>query len=98
MPAILDRLVKQLKAKGHSEKAAYAIATSALKKSGNLDSKGNATDKGKARGKMTPGQRAKDRAAKRSKGKHSPGDFVYNSKTNRATLAKKNGSRKTSRR
>ena len=28
MPAILDRLVKQLRAKGHSKDSAYAIATS----------------------------------------------------------------------
>jgi hypothetical protein len=36
MPAILDRLVSQLKAKGHSQKSAYAIAVSQLQKSGNL--------------------------------------------------------------
>ena len=36
MPAILERLVKQLKAKGKSESAARAIAISALQKSGNL--------------------------------------------------------------
>jgi hypothetical protein len=84
MPAILDRLVKQLRAKGHDEKAAYAIATKSLQKSGNLK-KGSskATAKGKKRGKMTPGARAKDRAAKESGGK--PSDYKYNAKTNRAT-------------
>ncbi len=86
MPAILDRLVSQLKAKGKSTSAAYAIATSALKKSGNLTKTGKATAKGKRRGAMTPAARAKDRAARRS-GKHSVHEYKYNAKTNRATLA-----------
>lgn len=38
MPKILDRLVKQLIAKGKSKKSAFAIATSTLQKSGNLKS------------------------------------------------------------
>lgn len=84
MPAILDRLVSQLKAKGYNEQEAFAIATSALKKSGNLDKDGNATAKGERRGKMTPGERAKDRAAKRSGRKTS--EYEYNARTNRATL------------
>jgi len=48
VPKILDRLVSQLKAKGKSKDAAYAIATSSLQKSGNLK-KGSskATPKGK---------------------------------------------------
>lgn len=85
MPAILDRLVKQLKAKGKSTSAAFAIATAVLQRSGNLK-KGSqkATSKGKRRGSMTPAQRAKDRAAKRS-GK-SPSSYKYNSKTNTAKL------------
>lgn len=85
MPKILDRLVSQLKAKGKSESAAYAIATKALQKSGNLK-KGSteATAKGKKRGAMTPGARAKDRAARYSK-KNKPSDYKYNAKTNIAT-------------
>lgn len=85
MPAILDRLVKQLKAKGKSTSAAFAIATAALQKSGNLK-KGTqkATSKGKKRGSMTPSERAKDRASKKSK--HPTSSYKYNSKTNRATL------------
>lgn len=81
MPKILDRLVRQLKAKGKSDKAAHAIAVSALQKSGNLK-KGSteATAKGKKRGNMTPAQRAKDRAVKRSGGK--PSDYSYNAKKN----------------
>lgn len=83
-PAILKRLVSQLKAKGKSDSTAHAIAVSVLQKSGNLK-KGStkATAKGDKRGKMTPGQRAKDRAAKTSGGKTS--DYKYNKKTNRAT-------------
>lgn len=86
MPAILERLVKQLRAKGKSESSAYAIATSALQKSGNLK-KGTqkATSKGTKRGAMTPAARAKDRAAKYSGGKNKPSSYKYNSKTNMAT-------------
>lgn len=88
MPAILERLVRQLRAKGKDEHAAYAIATATLQRAGNLKKGTNkATPKGERRGKMTPGQRAKDRAAKKS-GK-SKASYKYNSKTNRATLKKK---------
>lgn len=89
MPAILDRLVKQLKAKGKSEKAAYAIAVSTLQRAGDLK-KGSseATTKGKRRGSMTPAERAKDRAKKYSKNKHKTSDYKYNAKTNLATLKK----------
>lgn len=88
MPAILERLVSQLRAKGKSKSVAYAIATSALQKSGNLK-KGSteATAKGKKRGAMSPGERAKDRASKRSG--RSTKDYKYNAKTNLATLKRK---------
>ena len=87
MPKILDRLVSQLKAKGMSEKAAYAIATKQLQKSGNLKKGSNkATAKGAKRGKMTAGQRAIDRASKTS-GKPKSA-YKYNAKTNRAVLKK----------
>ncbi len=85
MPKILERLVRQLKAKGKSDSAAHAIAVSALQKSGNLKpGTQTATAKGTRRGNMTPGERAKDRASKKS-GKKTR-DYKYNSKTNRATL------------
>lgn len=81
MPKIRDRLVRQLKAKGKSEGAANAIATSVLQKSGNLKKGSNkATAKGKKRGNMTPAARAKDRAASRS-GK-SPSSYNYVAKSN----------------
>jgi len=87
MPAILERLVKQLKAKGKSDSSAWAIATATLQRSGDLK-KGTreATAKGARRGMMTPAQRAIDRARKSSKRKHHPLDYRYSSKTNRATL------------
>lgn len=85
MPKILIRLVSQLKAKGVSKAAAYAIATKSLQKAGDLETGSQrATAKGTRRGKMTPAARAKDRASKRSK--HKTTDYKYSSKTNRATL------------
>ena len=85
MPKILDRLVSQLEAKGKSKKAAFAIATSALQKSGNLKKNSKEpTKKGIERGNMTAGERAKDRASKKSGIPTSK--YKYNKKTNRATL------------
>lgn len=85
MPKILERLVSQLKAKGKSESSAYAIATAALQRSGNLKpGTQKATAKGKRRGSMTPSERAKDRASKKSG--HKKSAYKYNSKTNQATL------------
>ena len=89
MAAILNRLVKQLKDKGKSDKAARAIAVSALQKSGNLK-KGStkATAKGVKQGAKSPSQRAKERAAKYSKGEHIASSYKYDKKTNLATLKK----------
>ena len=88
MPAILERLVSQLVAKGKSKSSAYAIATSQLQKHGELKpGTQEATSKGTKRGAMTPSARAKDRAAKKSR--RSPKAYEYNANTNRATL--KNG-------
>jgi hypothetical protein len=69
--------------KGVPKDKAYAIAVSQLQKSGNLK-KGSveATKKGEKRGNMTPAERAKDRAAKRSGGK--PSDFTYKKSNNTA--------------
>ena len=85
MPKIMDRLVSQLKKKGKSEKAAYAIATSSLQKSGAMKKGSNKlTTKGKKRQGMTAPSRAKNRAATRA-GK-STRKYKYNSKTNQAKL------------
>lgn len=88
MPRILTRLVSQLREKGFSEGSSRAIAVSSLQKYGNLE-KGSTkpTKKGLRRGKMTPAERAKDRAAKYS-GKHDTSAYKYTAKTNRATLKK----------
>ena len=72
-------------AKGKSKSSAFAIATSTLQRAGDLKpGSQQATSKGAKRGAMTPAQRSKDRASKRSK--HKPSDFKYNSKTNRSKL------------
>ena len=85
MPKILDRLVSQLEAKGKDKKAAYAIATSTLQKSGSLKpGTEQLTPKGKQRQEMGAAGRAKDRAAKLSgKGASS---YTYNQMTNTARL------------
>lgn len=89
MPKILDRCVRQLVANGKSKSAATAICTSSLQKSGNLKKGSNkATAKGEKRGNMTPAERAKDRAAKKSGGKAS--DYKYNKKNNTAVKGKVN--------
>jgi DNA-binding transcriptional regulator PaaX len=88
MPKIVERLVSQLMDKGIEKKKAYAIAISRMKKAGNLDSHGKETKKGKLRGKMTPAERAKDRAAKTSGGK--PSDYKYNKRNNTAVKGKIN--------
>ncbi len=87
MPAILERLVSQLQAKGYDKSHAFAIATKSLQRAGDLK-KGTqeATPKGAKRGAMSPGARAKDRASKKSK--HRTKDYKYSAKTNRATLKK----------
>lgn len=85
MPKILERLVSQLQAKGIKKSSAYAIATKSLQKAGDLKpGSQKPTSKGSKRGNMTPADRAKDRAAKKSGRKKS--EFKYNAKTNRATL------------
>jgi hypothetical protein len=84
MPAILERLVSQLKDKGFGEQHAYATATSTLQKAGVLDHHGELTAKGMKREALGAAGRAKDRAAKA--GGHKPSDYVYNAKTNQATL------------
>lgn len=86
MPKILDRLMRQLRARGVKEP--YAMAKGLLTKHG-LMKHGSMqlTAKGRKRNSMSPGQRAKARAAKYSGRK--PGSFRYNKKTNRATLRRR---------
>lgn len=86
MPAILDRLVSQLEAKGKDKSSAYAIANSQLQKHGVLK-KGTQelTPKGAKRQALGNAGRAKERAARYS-GKHKSSDYSYSPKTNQATL------------
>ena len=70
MPAILDRLVNQLQAKGKPKSNAFAIATKTLQKSGNLKpGTQEATTKGAKRGAMSPEARKQDRAKLYAQGK-----------------------------
>ena len=86
MPAILDRLVSQLQAKGHDKKSAFAIATRSLQRAGDLKpGTQEATPQGARRGAMGAAGRAKLRAARAQGGKSS--DYIYSSKTNRARKA-----------
>ena len=80
---IIKRLATQLMENGMPEAKAYAVATKKMQDAGNVK-KGStkATAKGEKRGEMTPAERAKDRAAKKSGEK--PSDFKYNKKNNTA--------------
>lgn len=80
MPALLNRLTRQLAAKG--VKGAANMAAGLLKKRGHLTAEGTLTAQGKKRQALGAGGRAKARAAKYSGKKAS--DYKYNSKTNRA--------------
>ena len=82
MPHLLERLKRQLASRG--VKGAEGMATALLKKRGQMTASGKLTAKGKARQKLGASGRAKDRAAKASD--HSPKDYKYNKKTNRARL------------
>ena len=60
MPKIFDAAVKRIKAKGASTSSAFAIATSALQKAGELKKGHNtATKLGVKRGAMSRAQRHK---------------------------------------
>lgn len=84
MPAILERLVSQLTAKGMPRDKAFAVATSQLQKAGNLKAgTQQLTSQGKERQAMGAEGRAKDRASRYS-GKPAS-SFTYSKRTNRAT-------------
>lgn len=83
MPAdnLVVRLTNQLAARGVKDAKSEAI--SILKSRGHLDDKGNLTEEGRKRQELG----ADGRASKASGRK--PGDYVYNAKTNMATLKHK---------
>lgn len=79
MPAIYERLKRQLASKG--VKGAAGMAMALLKKRGQVNGKGQLTAEGKKRQALGNAGRAKDRAVKAGGGK--PSDYKYNPKTNR---------------
>ena len=82
-PKILTRLTNQLRSKGVSGAANVAIGK--LRQFGILKKDSLAlTKKGVTRNSMTPGERAKDRASKKSG--NSPSKYTYNKQTNTAKL------------
>ena len=82
-PKILTRLTNQLRSKGVSGAANVAIGK--LRQFGILKKDSLAlTNKGVTRNSMTPGERAKDRASKKSG--NSPSKYTYNKQTNTAKL------------
>lgn len=83
-----NELVKRLAYQVGSMSLAIAL----LKKRGQMDDKGRLTKKGQARNSMTAAERAIDRQAKESG--HPKADYVYNVKTNRATLRQKSYGKK----
>lgn len=86
-PQILRRLTSQLAARGVNN--AESVAREQLTKNGILrPGTDQLTFYGSTRNAMTPGERAKDRAAKYTGHKRSPADYNYDPKTNRATLKK----------
>lgn len=90
MPKLLERLKSQIQAQGKDESSAFAIATSALQKRGHMKRGSHElTAAGRARQEMGNAGRAKDRAAKASGGRHRPGEYGYDAKTNQATLKRR---------
>lgn len=79
MPPIVERLTKQLSARG--VKDAKGMAYGLMEKAGNIKG-GKLTPKGEKRQAMGAAGRAKDRAAKAGGG--SPSEYRYDPKTNRA--------------
>ena len=79
---IVERLKNQLIDRGVSPNNAGYMAINLLKKQGILDENG-LTNYGKIRDSMSPEHRAVDRAVG---GARTHSDYVYDPKTNRATL------------
>lgn len=81
--SMIDRLTRQMSAKGVPDARAEAVAH--LQNCGVLRKNGETlTAKGKERTLMGPAGRAKDRAARQTG--HKPEEYKYDRKTNRAVL------------
>jgi hypothetical protein len=87
-PTILKRLTHQIKENSPGVKDPEAAAIAALQRYGSFkEGTMELTEGGKIRNEMSPGERAIDRAVKRSGRKAS--EYTYDPKTNAATLKKK---------
>lgn len=87
-PAILTRLTQQIKENSPNVKDPEAAAIAALRRYGSMEKDStNLTAYGKTRNSMSAGERAIDRAVKRSG--HPASAYTYNPKTNAALLKKK---------
>ena len=87
-PTILKRLTQQIKDNSPGVKNPEAAAIAALRKQGSMKNDSmELTKYGETRNAMTPGERAIDRAVKRSG--HKASEYTYDAKTNAATLKKK---------
>jgi hypothetical protein len=88
MPTILKRLTQQIKDNSPGVKDPEAAAIAALRRYGSMEKDSiKLTEGGKIRNEMSPGDRAKDRASKRSG--HPTTAYNYDAKTNAATLKTK---------
>ena len=76
---LIDRLAAQV---GDRD-----LALGILRDRGHVNAKGELTAGGRKRDQMTAAERAKDRAAKAAS--RSPDQYVYNPKTNSATLRRR---------
>ena len=84
-PPLLRRLESQLEKKGMPEERAAAVALRTLRATGSIEPDSyDLTRRGEERQEMGAAGRAIDRAASESGRPKS--DYVYSSKTNRATL------------
>jgi hypothetical protein len=87
-PTILKRLTQQIKDNSPGVKDPEAAAIAALRRYGSMEKDSiKLTEGGKIRNEMSPGDRAKDRASKRSG--HPTSAYNYDAKTNAATLKTK---------
>lgn len=87
-PTILKRLTQQIKDNSPGVKNPEAAAIAALRKQGSMEKDSlTLTKYGNTRNEMSPGDRAIDRAVKKSG--HKASEYTYNAKTNMATLKKK---------
>ena len=84
-PPLLKRLESQLEVKGMPPGRAATVALATLRRTGSIEGDSYAlTPRGQERQEMKAAGRAIDREATRTG--HDPSEYVYSSRTNRATL------------